>query len=298
MSTPRFLALPPGVRRSTIHTARGSFAALEAFPSPGVPERSPALLIHGLPGSKEDFIAILQSLAQAGRRVVAVDMRGQHETPGPDDPGAYTCGALGSDVTALLATFGTERVHLTGHSFGGLVAREAVLADPSGIASCTLMSSGPGAITGQREIEGRKLLAALPKVGLAQLWAEAMEPDAVAKGVPPEIVAFLRARLFSSSLNGLLAMAEAALTCPDRVDALTQAASEGNIPLHVLYGENDDGWEPHVQAAMAERLGARRVVIPGAMHSPAVEAPETTASALTVFWNAAETRRLGKTLTG
>ena len=40
---------------------------------------------------------------------------------------------------------------------------------------------------------------------------------------------------------------------------------------------------------MAGRLGARRVCIPGALHSPAVEAPATTATALTQFWNAAET---------
>lgn len=276
------------MRRSFLETARGRFAALEAFPSPGAPERSPALLIHGLPGSKEDFIAILQSLAQAGRRVVAIDTRGQHETPGPDDPAAYTCAELGLDVIAVLETFGADRVHLTGHSFGGLVVREAVLTDTSRIASCTLMSSGPGAITGQREIEGRKLIAALPKVGLAQLWAEAMEPDAVAKGVPPEIIEFLRTRLFRSSLNGLLAMAKAALTCPDRVDELAKAATAAELPLQVLYGENDDGWTPQAQAAMAERLGARKVVIPGAMHSPAVEAPETTASALTEFWNMAE----------
>jgi hypothetical protein len=39
---------------------------------------------------------------------------------------------------------------------------------------------------------------------------------------------------------------------------------------------------------MAMRLGAQRVCIPGATHSPAVEAPETTASALNAFWNAAE----------
>jgi hypothetical protein len=30
--------------------------------------------------------------------------------------------------------------------------------------------------------------------------------------------------------------------------------------------------------------------VPGAAHSPAVEAPETTASSLTAFWNAAESR--------
>jgi hypothetical protein len=39
---------------------------------------------------------------------------------------------------------------------------------------------------------------------------------------------------------------------------------------------------------MAQRLGARRLCIPAAVHSPAVEAPATTASALTQFWDAAE----------
>ncbi|MFD0856018.1 alpha/beta fold hydrolase, partial [Actinomadura adrarensis] len=39
---------------------------------------------------------------------------------------------------------------------------------------------------------------------------------------------------------------------------------------------------------MAERLDASKVVIPSAAHSPAVEAPETTASALTDFWNKTE----------
>jgi len=42
------------------------------------------------------------------------------------------------------------------------------------------------------------------------------------------------------------------------------------------------------QENMARRLGARRLCIPAAVHSPAVEAPATTASALTQFWDAAE----------
>jgi hypothetical protein len=39
---------------------------------------------------------------------------------------------------------------------------------------------------------------------------------------------------------------------------------------------------------MAKRLGAERACIPGAAHSPAIEAPDTTARALTTFWNAEE----------
>jgi pimeloyl-ACP methyl ester carboxylesterase len=46
-----------------------------------------------------------------------------------------------------------------------------------------------------------------------------------------------------------------------------------------------------VQSRMARRLAAERACIPGAAHSPAIEAPDTTASALTTFWNAVERRR-------
>jgi pimeloyl-ACP methyl ester carboxylesterase len=270
-----------------IETSRGVFAALEALPGSGVSERGPALLVPGFTGSKEDFIAVLQTLAGAGRRVVALDMRGQYETPGPDEPSAYSCAELGADIAAVIEAIG-DPVHLVGHSFGGLVTRETVITDPSLAESYTLMSSGPAAITGGREVEGRVMLTALPKVGLEHLWSTRMEPNAIAKGVPPEIVAFLRRRMFMNSGAGLMGMAREVLSCPDRVDQLVKVTGGTGLPVLVLYGENDDAWDPQEQALMAERLSARKVVIPGASHSPAVEAPETTASALTMFWNDAE----------
>ncbi|MBG0833424.1 alpha/beta hydrolase [Planomonospora sp. ID67723] len=289
MSTPRFLTLPPGVRPASIDTAVGSFAALEALPVSGVPERWPALLVPGLTGSKEDFIAVLQTLAQSGRRVIAIDMRGQFETAGSDDPEAYTCAALGNDVDVLAQTIGEgEPVHLVGHSFGGLVTREAVIDGRTKFASYTLMSSGPAAIVGPRERFGRTMLAELPELGMEHLWHNRMEPEALAAGVPDEIVAFLRKRLFSNSPTGMAAMTRQVLTAPDRCDELTQVG----VATLVLYGEHDDGWPPRMQAEMARRLDADCVVVPGSVHSPAVEAPETTAAALTRFWNAAEARLL------
>jgi pimeloyl-ACP methyl ester carboxylesterase len=294
VSTPRTLTLPAGVQRVTLRTSRGDFAALEALPGSGVRERQPALLVPGYTGSKEDFLLVLQPLAAAGRQVVAVDMRGQYETPGTDDPASYDIAALAADV-ALIADQLEGAVHLLGHSFGGLVAREAVLAQATRVGSLTLMSSGPGGLTGQRAVLLRGLLAefaAAPQedlqVQVKRVWDSHLEPEAIADGVPGPVVDFLRARMLTSSATGLRSMAENLLGCPDRTQALARL---GLAALLVVYGEDDDAWDPAIQEDMALRLGAERVCIPGAAHSPAVEAPETTASTLTRFWNATECRR-------
>jgi pimeloyl-ACP methyl ester carboxylesterase len=289
------------VRRTEIQTSRGSFAALEALPVPGVCERETALLIPGYTGSKEDFLALLDVLAVAGRRVVAIDMRGQYQTPGLDhhgDPAIYSPAALGADIAAIARETGTR--HVLGHSYGGLVAREAVLdhLGGDGIESLTLMSSGPSGLTGPRADELRTMLAALGvadgasvpgSLPVAGLWESYLEPQAVAARIPPPIVAFLRERMLSNDPDALVRMAWHLLTAPDRTEELARV---GGIPVLVIYGEHDNSWSPATQEEMAWRLGARRVCIPAAVHSPNVEAPATTARALTEFWNSAEKQRV------
>ena len=314
MSTPTSLELPDGVRRTTIRTARGAFAALEAAPASGVCERDAALLVPGYTGSKEDFLAILDLLADDSRHVVAIDMRGQFETAGAAEPGGYAAAALGADILAIMHSTGAR--HLVGHSYGGLIGREAVLAAAGAeLASFTLMSSGPGALTGRRARDLRAMLAALGvtgdgsdggynsdsgdggrerpdkdalRAGIAELWRSHLEPEASAAGVPGDIVAFLGRRMLGNDPDGLIAMAAHMLAAPDRTAELARL---DQLPMLVIYGENDNTWSPVAQENMARRLGARRLCIPAAVHSPAVEAPTTTASALTQFWDAAEATR-------
>ena len=166
MSTPPSLDLPDGVRRTTIRTSRGMFAALEAIPASGVCEREAALLVPGYTGSKEDFAFILNLLADRSRRVTAIDMRGQFESAAAADPADYAAAALGADLLAVMAATGAR--HLVGHSYGGLIAREAILAGEQArsiVASLTLMSSGPAALTGSRAAELNAMLTAVAPMG-------------------------------------------------------------------------------------------------------------------------------------
>jgi pimeloyl-ACP methyl ester carboxylesterase len=118
-----------------------------------------------------------------------------------------------------------------------------------------------------------------------QLWEEHLEPQARAEGVAEHIMAFLRRRHLANCPVALVVMGNYLLSCPDRTAELARV---GGPPILVMYGENDDAWPPEVQDRMGRRLRAQRVCIPGAAHSPAIEAPETTASTLTSFWNTAE----------
>jgi pimeloyl-ACP methyl ester carboxylesterase len=288
MSTPTSLELPDGARRATVATARGEFAVLDAVPAAGPCELGTALLVPGYTGSKEDFIAILGQLAAAGRRVIAVDQRGQYQTAGPDDPDAYDPRELGADIAALFEA--TEGTHLLGHSFGGLVAREAVLGGCSP-ASLTLLSSGPAALPDPRAEEIQFMLSYLDgtpagalHAKVAEIWSGILKPEAVAAGVAHPVMAFLEERMLANNPAGLVTMATHLLKAEDKT---TELAALG-IPTFVLYGEDDNAWPTAAQREMAGVLNAERTCIPGAAHNPNVEAPATTAHALTKFWNAHE----------
>ncbi len=127
MSTPKYLDLPDQARPVAIQSHRGEFAALEAQPASGVCERRPALLVPGFTGSKEDFIPVLQSLTSAGRRVVAIDMRGQYQSQNALDPGGYAPGELATDIAAIADVVAPDGqgVHLLGHSWAWEPLRRA-----------------------------------------------------------------------------------------------------------------------------------------------------------------------------
>jgi pimeloyl-ACP methyl ester carboxylesterase len=233
---------------------------------------------------------------------VALDLRGQYQSPDAPDRAGYAPPALAADVLAVADAVGkaTGGVHLVGHSLGGLIAREAVLQRRTGFLSLTLLGSGPGALGGSRADELRAALELLdPTDGavpddkaqlsalVRQEWHDKHEPAARAEGADEHVIAFLKERMLRTCPLHLIVLARYLLTGPDRTDELAGLVGPC-LPALVVYGENDDAWLPEEQNDMARRLRAERSCIPGAAHSPAIDAPVTTASTLTNFWNGAE----------
>ncbi|WP_030153459.1 alpha/beta fold hydrolase [Streptomyces sp. NRRL S-244] len=281
MSKPPRLTLPSGARAYLLSTARGDFAVHEA----GEPVRGTALLVPGFTGSKEDFIGLLEPLAAAGYRVLAVDGRGQHESPGPREESAYALAELAQDVLAQAAAVDGGPVHLVGHSLGGLIARAAVMRDSAPFASLTLMSSGPAAIAEDQQERTKLLVAALEAMreDMPGVWT-AMRSFDPEDAVPdsPELAEFLRGRWLATVPEQLISTGRILVSEPDRVDGLSAV----ELPKLVLSGEVDYAWPVPLMDEMTRRLGAARVIVAGTEHSPNAENPQVTAGALASFWDA------------
>jgi len=283
MSRPPFLTVPAGVRAHRLSTVRGEFAVHDA--RPGRVVRGAVLLVPGFTGSKEDFIALLEPLAAAGFRAVAVDGRGQHESPGPRDEAVYAQDELARDLLAQATAVADDAgpVHVLGHSLGGLIARAAVLLAPAAFASLTIMSSGPAAIAPPQRERTKLLIDALGVMDMESVWQAMREldpPEAADEVTPPGVRDFLHARWMGTVPEQLIATGRQLNAEPDRVGELAATA----LPKHVLSGEVDHAWPVPLMDGMAERLSARRTVIEGAEHSPNAERPHPTADALIRFW--------------
>ncbi|MDX3644154.1 alpha/beta hydrolase, partial [Streptomyces sp. MB09-02B] len=278
---------PPGARAHRLRTARGEFAVIEA----GTAVKGSVLLVPGFTGSKEDFIALHEPLAAAGYRTVAVDGRGQYESPGAeDDEAPYAQAELAKDLLAQAqAVSDGGLLHLVGHSLGGQISRAAVLMNASPFASLTLMASGPAQISAGQQQRVKLLRDALAVMDMEQVWdaiqaMEAPEPEEADTGALDAGLddrADLRRRWLATKPAQLIATGRQLCAEPDRVAELAAV----DLPKHVLSGERDDTWPIPILDDMAVRLHAHRTVVRDAEHSPNTDQPKATADALIGFWD-------------
>ncbi len=92
------------------------------------------VLLHGFTGSSHDFSHHVDSLAD-GRRVISVDLAGHGKS---GHRRRYSISALKDEIIEFLDTL-DEQVDLLGHSMGGRIALEIVIARPDMVSSLILM---------------------------------------------------------------------------------------------------------------------------------------------------------------
>ena len=56
------------------------------------------------------------------------------------------------------------------------------------------------------------------------------------------------------------------------------------MPVHVLYGDQDEIWPPSWYAEEAAELGARESIIRGGTHSPQLQFPQQWAELASSYW--------------
>ncbi|MDF6018985.1 alpha/beta hydrolase [Streptomyces sp. JH34] len=262
----------------------------------GTAESAPALFVHGLGGSSQNWSALMPLLTDT-LDSEAVDLPGFGDSPPPDD-GNYSVTGHARAVIRLLDAGGRGPVHLFGNSLGGAVATRIAAGRPDLVRTLTLISPALPEIRVQRPAVPTALLA-LPGVAslfarLTRGWtAEQHTRGAVALcyGDP--------ARISDEAFRHAVAEMERRLELPYFWDAMTRSA-RGIVDAYTLGGQHGlwrqaervlaptllvyGGRDQLVSYRMARRASAafrdsRLLTLPDAGHVAMMEYPEAVAQA-------------------
>ena len=105
--------------------------------------RLPVIAIHGLTRNSADFGTVAPLIADTGRRVLALDVRGRGRSDRAADPMTYQPPVYAKDVLALLDQAGVGRAVFLGTSMGGLITMALTAMAPDRVAAAILNDIGP-----------------------------------------------------------------------------------------------------------------------------------------------------------
>ena len=219
-----------------------------------VGEGPPIVLVHGFASNRATNWRApgwYTALTEAGRQVIALDVRGHGESDKPHDHDAYNEGELAWDIERLLDHLGHEQADVMGYSMGGFITLR-LLHDSSWRVRRAVIAGvgenyyGRGTVETDAIAEGLRALSAADVVG----------------AVPRQF------RLFAEQGKNDL---EALALCMTRERRSFTAPEfeELNVPTLIVVGEKDTitGSPEPLAAALP---GSHVVVVPGRDHMTCV----------------------------
>ncbi|MDH3636172.1 MAG: alpha/beta hydrolase [Gammaproteobacteria bacterium] len=240
--------------------------------------QGPALyLVHGIGARKTTWNELVDDLKQ-DFTCVSYDLRGHGESPIPPTP--YTLDDLVDDLEALRLKLGHEKIHIAGHSLGGMIGPAYARAYPEHTQSVGLLSTAAGRSEDDR--------AKLKAVG------DAMEQNGIAETLGTFVArwftdAFIQAHpdLVEARLQQVNDTPADVFLSVFWIYATTEMAPwlhEVKCPCLVLTGELDGGCNPRLnQFIDGELPSSRLVILEGLKHALMIEASDQVLPLLREF---------------
>ncbi|MBD0706917.1 MULTISPECIES: alpha/beta fold hydrolase [unclassified Streptomyces] len=261
---------------------------------PGLP---PALFVHGLGGSSQNWSALMPLLADVVD-AEAVDLPGFGDSPPPDD-GNYTITGHARAVIRFLDSAGRGPVHLVGNSLGGAVATRVAAARPDLVRTLSLVSPALPELRAQRGAWPTALLAVPGVAGLFGRLSRDWTAEQRVRGVL-SLCYGDPGRVTEEGLREAVEEMERRLELPYFWDAMVRS-SRGIVDAYTLGGQHGlwrqaervlaptllvyGGRDQLVSYRMARKAaaafrGSRLLTLPEAGHVAMMEYPETVAQAV------------------
>ena len=276
-------------------------ANLHVRDTPGTaPDAQPALYVHGLGGSSQNFTDIAGLLADR-LDGVAVDLPGF----GYSDPSrSYSVPSFAALIIAYLEQSGRGPVHLVGNSLGGAISVRVAALRPDLVRTLTLISPAMPFLDPRRTAEGRMLpVLALPRAErLAAWYMSRLTPEEMAQealeacfGDPTRICDQRRleaieevrlrftvdhyVRAYLGTLRGLVGSFLRAYLPGE--NSLRRLAARITAPTLVIGGTHDRFVDVRVPAQVARMIpDSRFTMLQGVGHVAQMEVPRTVARAV------------------
>ena len=295
--------LPDGVvpppwpaRRVTIG---GAMLHVRDTPATG-PHAEPAVYVHGLGGSSQNFTDVAGLLADRFD-AQAVDLPGfGYSDPSP----RYSIAAFASTLVGYLEHDGRGPVHLVGNSLGGSIAVRVAALRPDLVRTLTLISPAMPFLDPRRTAQGPVLpLLALPLAdrllawGMARLTVEQMADQVLAAcfGDARRVSAQRRAeameeiklrytvahypKAYLGTLRGLVSSFLRAYLPGE--NSQWRLAARVKAPTLVVGGLTDKLVDPRVPIQVARAIpDSRLLILPGVGHVAQMEVPRLVARAI------------------
>lgn len=260
----------------------------------------PLVVLHGGPGASHDYLLPhLLPLARTNR-LVFIDERGSGRSERLEDRRRYTVANMLEDIEAVRAALGLGRIHLLGHSFGGVLAQAYAFKYPQNLSSLILCSTfhttrainkALADIKAAMDPELRARIEKMEKDGLygkGQRWQWGRYPDeymkaAWAEGYFPYLYQARPDPTYDPNPGAMMGWdvyremwgSTGEYVVDGNLGPLdfTEALKKVRVPTLITVGDHDET-APWIAEEMAKLVpGAKLVVFPGSGHMTFVDQP-------------------------